>query len=202
MKKTKIGIFGGSFSPPHAGHRRAAEAFRSHLELDKLLVVPAFLPPHKTLCAEASVKDRLAMCNIAFGDIDNCEISDVEIERGGRSYTYLTLQELARDDAELYMLIGTDMMLTLDRWKNPDIIFSLATVCYVRRESDGTVGEALSAKAEEYRRRFGARIVEIPSDALEISSTELREMITSGKSVSSLLDARVYNYIKERGLYS
>ena len=142
------------------------------------------------------------MCKLAFGDISKCEISDIEIKRGGKSYTYLTLQELKSEDKELYLLVGTDMLLTLDLWKNSQMIFSLCTVCYVRRECDGKLSSEIEHKLELYRKNYGARILAIPSDAFEVSSTELRNKLSVGEDVTSYLNSAVFEYINERGLYS
>lgn len=202
MGKIKIGIFGGSFSPPHMGHIKAAKAFVTSMNLDKLLIIPALMPPHKELNKEASVIDRLKMCEIAFSDVKNAEISSMEIDRGGKSYTYLTLQQLKNDDNELYMLVGTDMLLTLDEWKNPEVIFSLAKVCYIRREKDELTEADIISKIKKYKENYSAEIIAIPADAFEISSTELRNKIISGEDISSLMDERVVKYIFERGLYS
>ena len=135
-KKSKIAIFGGTFNPPHIAHVRAAERFSEIVNPDVFYIIPACVPPHKDYSGTVSPQERTEMCTLAFGHIPNVEISDIEIKRGGRSYTYLTLEALSSSDKELYLLCGTDMFLTLDEWVNPDIIFKLATICVIRRESD------------------------------------------------------------------
>ena len=201
MSKIKLGIYGGTFSPPHLGHVSAATSFVEGVGLDKLLIMPNFLPPHKIKDAFAFAEDRLAMCRLAFSDVPKTEVSDFEIEKGGKSYTYLTLQAFSSDEADLYFLCGTDMFLTLDRWKCPEIIFDLATICYVRRERDGKSDELLEKKAEEYRKKFSAKIISIYHNAFEVSSTELREGIKGERCVKYALPDNVYEYVRERGLY-
>ena len=113
MKKRRIGIFGGTFNPPHVGNTEAAKAFVKGAELDTLIIMPAFIPPLKEYLATVTCEELLEMCRIAFRDIEKTIVSDLEISRGGKSYTYLTLQELANDDTDVYFLCGTDMILSL-----------------------------------------------------------------------------------------
>lgn len=198
----RLGIFGGTFSPPHIGHVGALSAFAESLPLDKILVVPTFVPPHKEYNEEASSTERLEMARLAFSDISLVEISDMEIRRGGRSYTYLTLEELSGDGVELYFLCGTDMLLTLDTWKNFERVFSLATICFVRREGDESLTPRIKERLAEYRERWGAKIIEIKASAIEISSTELRHGIkTKNDEILRKIPDKVLSYIKERGLY-
>ena len=200
MSKQRLGIYGGTFSPPHLGHFRAAESFISGAELDKLLIMPDGTPPHKTEYGNATAEDRLNMCRIAFSSLPKTEISDFEILRGGKSYTYLTLEAFSSSDTELYFLCGTDMLLTLDRWRCPEVIFDLATICYVRREDDRDNDALIKEKVAEYRERFSARILEISHTVREVSSSALREdILRSGESPD--IDKNVFDYILERGLY-
>ena len=196
----RIGIYGGTFSPPHCGHVRAAEAFAASGCIDRLMIIPSFLPPHKDYRPEVSTEDRLHMCEIAFSGIPGAEISDIEIRRGGKSYTVDTLRALSAPDRELVMLCGTDMLMTLDSWYRADEIFRLCTVAYVRRENSAEVLPLLRARADLYREKYGARIIEIESDALEISSTEIRREL-SHNVAPSLIPRGVYEYIQKRGLY-
>ncbi len=194
----RLGIYGGTFSPPHKGHIEAAEAFYREMNLDKLLIIPTFIPPHKAESEEAAPEDRLEMCRLAFSHIPNTEISDMEIVRGGKSYTYLTLEELKRDDNELFFLCGTDMILTFDRWMRYEYIFSLATICYARRECDSQNSLKIEEKNEQYR-KLGAKIVEIHHKVTEVSSTDIRESLKSLDN--EFLTKPVLEYIKYSGLY-
>jgi nicotinate-nucleotide adenylyltransferase len=197
----KIGIFGGTFNPPHIGHVRAAESFRRALALDELLIIPDFLPPHKSLSGNASAEDRLNMCRLAFSHIDGAVISDMEIKRGGKSYTALTLNELSSPGCELYFLCGTDMFLTLEEWYHPEEIFRLANICVVRRESDESITEAIEEHRKLYVEKYGAKIILIDSETLEISSTDLRNELKNSNSANKYLSKNVNNYILEKGLY-
>ena len=202
----KIGVYGGTFDPPHLGHMAAARAAAGLLELDKILFVPAAIPPHKVLpeCTPPP-EHRLAMVEKmadAMGMSKVVEVSSLELEREGKSFTSDTLAELHRQypDSELWLLMGTDMFLTLHRWHGPQAILDLAGVCaFGRTEQDG---EALFAPQREYlAREFGARVVTITlPDLVDISSTRLRELLTRGEGSEYLLPA-VYGYILTNQLY-
>ena len=201
MKK-KIGIYGGTFSPPHIGHIGALESFARAVMPDLLLIMPDFLPPHKQIDGEVSPEERLEMSRLAFGHIQNAQISDMEIKRGGRSYTSVTLEELSGEDRELYFLCGTDMFITLEQWYRPEVIFKLAYICYVRRESDSKLDFLTEQLENKYREKYGAKIIRIDSEVREVSSSELRAALHSGSdNVRELLSESVYKYISERGLY-
>ncbi len=201
MLKRKIGIYGGTFSPPHCGHVGAAESFYKAINLDELIIMPTFLPPHKHCDTEVLPSDRIEMCKIAFGHIDRAVVSDLEIKRGGKSYTAITLKELSSDDVELYFLCGTDMFITLDKWYSFEKIFELAVICYVRREDEFDLGELIKSKKEEYIQKYNARIIEISSDVREISSSEIRSGIKDKNDLSDYIPQKVYDYITEKGLY-
>ena len=105
----KLGIYGGTFSPVHTAHIRAAEAFLTQCELDKLLIIPAGIPPHKVVKGNITFEQRLQMCFLAFSDLPKTEISDIELNRDGKSYTVMTVRELEGEHIELFLLCGTDM---------------------------------------------------------------------------------------------
>lgn len=200
-EKQKIGIYGGTFNPPHIAHVRACEAFYNAVKPDLLLVIPDFLPPHKEVECDATAEERLEMTRLAFKSVRGARVSDMEIVRGGRSYTAITLSELSSPDRELYFLCGTDMFLTLDSWYKPEVIFSLATICYVRRENDKENDKRISELTEYYKKRYSAKIISVSVDVTELSSSELRQKIKSGTNVNGLLPENVNNYIQKRGLY-
>lgn len=200
MSKIRLGIYGGTFSPPHIGHINAARSFIDGADLDKLLIMPDYTPPHKEEFGGASAEDRLNMSRLAFSSLPRTQISDFEILKGGKSYTYLTLQAFSDENTELFFLCGTDMLLSLDTWKHPEIVFSLATICYVRRESNPENDILIEEKIKLYRENFGARIIEIPHEVYAASSTELRGALSLG-AVSAGVTDEVYSYILKRGLY-
>lgn len=201
MQKRKIGIYGGTFSPPHYGHVGAAESFYNDIGLDELIIMPTFLPPHKMCDNEVSPSDRIEMCKLAFEDIEGTVISDLEIKRGGKSYTAITLSELSADDRELYFLCGTDMFITLDKWYTSEKIFELAVICCVRRENESSLGELIKQKKEEYIKNYNARVIEISSDVREISSSEIRDKIRNQAVPTDVVPKKVCDYIIEKGLY-
>ncbi len=198
MKKERLGIFGGTFNPPHIGHIKSAAAFINQMSLDRLIIMPSFIPPHKEYNSIVSSYERLEMSKIAFEDLPKTVVSDLEIQRGGKSYTYLTLEEMAQDGTELYFLCGTDMLLTMGEWKNPEIIFKLAHICCARREDKADITSELNSKILEYESKFKADVHMIDVDPIDISSTELRN---NPEAHREYISDKVYKYIIERGLY-
>lgn len=200
----KVGIFGGTFNPIHKGHTEAAYAFLRSVEPDRLFVIPTKIPPHKAITADDDPAIRLEMTARAFSENKEydgrIEVSDIEIRSEGKSYTYYTLQKLrSMGFDEFYLYCGTDMLLSFDTWFRFEDILSMCTLAYASRlERD--CPEA-SAKIAMLRERYGARIVEIPLDPIEISSSEIREMIRKGEDASAFLSPAVLDFIGERGLY-
>ena len=202
----RIGIYGGTFDPIHRGHMAAAQTAAAMLKLDKLLLIPAGIPPHKVLPdGSASSEHRLAMTTIAADRLGldiPVEVLDLELKREGKSYTSDTLRTL-RDrypGDELWLLMGTDMFLSLQTWHEPEVILSLAKVCaFGRTEKDG---EELFAPQRAYlAERYGADMVTITLPGLvEISSTQLRARLSAGERPEEL-DESVYGYILLNGLY-
>ena len=200
----KIGIYGGTFNPPHLGHMAAAKAAVAALGLDKLLLIPAAIPPHKALPSDTPAPEhRLAMVEKwADGMGAGVEVSALELEREGKSYTSDTLRAIRQTypDAELWLLMGTDMFLTLHLWHEPEVILSLAGICaFGRTEQDG---EALFAPQQEHlQKNFDAKITTITLPGLvDISSTRLREQLENGGGGQYLLPS-VYGYILMHRLY-
>ena len=202
----KIGIYGGTFNPPHLGHLEAARTAVKVLNLDLLLLVPAGTPPHKDLPEDTpSPEDRLAMTRFTADAMmmpDIVQVSDIEISRKGKSYTADTVEELHRQypGAELYLLMGTDMFLSFQNWHDAKTIARLAGLCaFGRTEGDG---EALFAPQREFlSREYGANVVTITLPGLvEISSTQLRQRLEKGVGGEDLLPA-VYGYILMHRLY-
>ena len=199
--KRRVGIFGGTFNPPHIGHVSAAKAFSEQAKLDELIIMPAFIPPHKAYDSVVSCDQRLEMCKIAFSGINNAIVSDHEIARGGTSYTYITLQELSSDDTELYFLCGTDMFLTLDRWFMSEEIFRLCRVALMQRENDKSEIKAqIDKKLTIYRNKYNADVIIINEPPIEISSSDIRGF--SDEMRKKYLPKPVYDFVKERGLYA
>ena len=208
----KIGVYGGTFDPPHLGHMEAARAAAALLELDKILFVPAAVPPHKDLPPEAvPAEDRLAMTALMAdglcleaGRPGLAQADGLELSRQGKSYTADTLEELRRryPEDELWLLMGTDMFLTLQNWREPEKITALAGIAaFARRESDA--GGLLRTQGDHLRERFGARVavVELPQ-IMELSSTQVRAMLEEDRAAArERLWCQVYGYILLHGLY-
>ena len=202
MKKETLAIYGGTFSPPHLGHVRAAEALSAALSPDRLMIIVDNLPPHKEIDGGATAEQRLAMASLAFGHLPNVEISDMEIRRGGRSYTAETLTYLSAENRELYFLCGTDMFLSLPTWRDPATIFERAVICLVRREQEDAIAEKIKEAAARYEREYGARIRIIDAAVTEISSSELRAALSAAPwRAEKMLPASVYAYVQSEGLW-
>ena len=200
-KKRRVGIYGGTFSPPHLGHIHAATAFLEQGNLDELLIVPTFVTPLKTLEESTSPEDRLAMCRLAFAFSPRIFVSDIEISRGGKSYTAETLQALMKENTRLVFLCGTDMFLAMDTWYQPETIFRLAQIACMRRENDESSGGMLLKKAKEYERKYAADVFFINAMPKQMSSSEIRFRLRSGQDTDRYLSADFREYIEERGLY-
>lgn len=202
----KIGIYGGTFDPPHRGHMAAAITAANVLGLDLLLLIPAGLPPHKVLSgSSASCGDRLAMTGIMADRLAlkiPVQVLDLEMRREGKSYTSHTLRLLRAKypGDELWLLMGTDMFLTFHTWHEPEVIAQLAGLCaFGRTEGDG---EALFAPQREYlQKTYGANIVTMTLPGLvEVSSTQIRQALAEGRG-QECLDESVWGYILAHGLY-
>ena len=199
----RLGIYGGTFAPPHNGHVRAAREFLSQAKLDTLLVMPTAIPPHKQIDPGDDPEIRLVMARAAFDGLDSrITVSDYEIRRGGASYTYQTLTHYSETtDSELFFLCGTDMFLTLDAWRCPEIIFAKATIACVMRESDPASFRAVREKDAAYREAYGARTLFVHSVPIELSSTDIRARVRAGKSIADCVPKSVARRIAEYGLY-
>ena len=200
-QKRRIGIYGGTFAPPHIAHVRAAAAFLRAAELDELLVMPDSIPPHKQIDPGDDPRVRLAMTRAAFAGIDSrITVSDYEIQRAGVSYTSDTLAHFA-GQGRLYFLCGTDMFLSLDTWRAPEKIFALAVIVCAMRENDRAAYEAICRKQEEFRSRYGAETMLLSLAPMELSSTAIRERVRRGESIDGMVAPAVARIIEENNLY-
>ncbi len=195
----KLAMFGGSFDPVHKNHVALCEVMIEKFNLDKVVVFPAACSPFKKGTATADFH-RLNMCKLAFENNDRVEVSDFEINRGGKSYTVDTLDYLKNEykDSELYLITGADAFLTLNAWYKSEEIFGLAHILTVVRDDDDI--DSLKAKAEEYK-VFNVKCTLVSTPVGSISSTKVREALKSGNDASVFLQDNVLKYIKENGLY-
>ncbi len=198
---TRIGIYGGTFSPPHNGHVAAARAFMEQMWLDLLYIIPTATPPHKAVEFPVDGVHRLEMCRRAFSGIEGIYVSDMELRRGGKSYTVDTLRELSGEDRRLFFLCGTDMMLTLDEWREPEEIFRLCYPVYIRREADPILTRRIEQKNAFYQEQYGKVVRRIVTEPIEISSAAVRERLCTGASVGDMIPPMVERYIQDNHLY-
>ena len=198
----RIGIFGGTFDPPHNGHRKYALEAIDKFQLDMLLVVPTYAAPHKFHKGTADSTDRMAMTQLLFGDDSRVNVSDIEIQRQGKSYTVDTVKQLREEypDDELIFLMGSDMLLSFHRWREPEEIIK-----YVRIGAVTRCDEIEKDELEQYVSRYFPddtdRFVICDFEPIELSSTEVRLAVQEGRDISEMVQPQVEEYIKEKELY-
>ena len=195
----KIAVYGGSFDPPHKGHRLLAENLAKACDAQKVIVIPAALSPFKS-SSSASAQERLEMCKLLFND-SLFDVSDIEISRGGKSYTVETLRMIKEmhPDSRLYLFMGDDMFLSFNRWYKYKEICELATIVCACRSGKAGLLDEMRSFAEREIGLSGNEIIICEAEPIEISSTELRGADDEMKK--RYLDAKVFDYIKKRGLY-
>ena len=196
----RIGIYGGTYSPPHIGHLKAAEFAIDALKLDRLLLIPTGVSPHKEMSAGASSADRLEMLRLSAAGIERAQVADMEIRREGHSYTVDTLRELNKQhpDSELVLLMGTDMFRSFLTWREPEAILSLAVLAVFCRGERGERQRIDEQKA--VLEAMGARVELVENPVNAISSTDLRRMLIFGCADPFLMPG-VGDYIRTHGLY-
>lgn len=201
-KEIKTGIFGGAFNPPHNGHINLAREAIDQLNLRRLVVIPTYESPHKATRL-LPFEQREEMCRRAFMPLDgsgkcDCriEISDIEREMGGVSYTINTIRELSKrcPGERFYLLIGGDMLFSFREWYKYESILKESTVCAVAREDDSFTDMV------EFANQIG-RVKVIPTNVVDVSSTRIREAIGEGGDISGLVPEAVVEYIKDNNLY-
>ena len=198
----RIGIFGGTFNPVHIGHIQAAKQALTALHLDRVLLIPDHIAPHKELpTGSPTPQQRLDMLRIAVQDYPGLEISDIELRREGVSYTYLTIQELKRmyPHDQLVLLMGTDMFTSFDSWRNPEEILKNASLGVFCR-GDKKEKQAIAAQKERME-AMGAQVELAHNDVIAISSTQMRRLLAF-RCAGSFLPEGVLEYIREYRLYN
>jgi len=207
-----LGILGGSFNPPHLGHLALARDAIAELGLARLLMVPVCVPPHKPPAADdPGPAHRLAMCRALAEGVERLEVSTLEIDRGGRSYTVDTLEDVhaSHPDAELTLILGADMACTLPTWRRPNDILKLAQLGVAERGPDAPdrAGQQDPGATRERLREVvraldpQARVRMLSLAPLPVSSTIVRERLRAGEPVEDLVGHAVAAYIAEHGLY-
>ena len=191
-------IFGGSFNPIHNDHVRLALAFADEFCLDRVTLIPTYITPLKDNAEIVDGEHRLAMCRLAVQDHPQLEVSDIELRRGGMSYTSDTLAHFVAGGDELYLIVGADMYVTLDRWHEFRYIFENAAILVAPR--DELDHNSLLEKYEEYK-AYGCRTFMLSERVGTLSSTAVRAAVREGRSLSGMVDGRVEEYILNNGLY-
>jgi nicotinate-nucleotide adenylyltransferase len=189
----KLGIYGGTFNPPHIGHLITAESVREQFKLDKVIFVPSFSPPHKFDLQIALPNQRFEMLDLAIKSNRSFSATDLEIKREGKSYTIDTINSLLQSyqNSKLYLIIGMDNLIDFPNWKSPlEIVNKVELVVMNRPRYD------LEAR-NEYTRY--ANIIRVPN--IDISSTDIRRRVKMGRSIKYLVPNEVEQYIFKKGLY-
>lgn len=202
----KIGIYGGTFNPPHKGHARMIEKLTEELELDKVFIIPNKKPTHKRCDDLADNEHRLAMCSMAFKN-PKFEISTVEMDRETDSYTIFTVDELRKKypNAKFYLIIGSDMFLIFHKWYKHRELMEKCTICVASRDTQDDINVLRSYAFEKlavYINGLDGKNIHIsPLDAYAVSSGEIRDMINNGKSIYGLCEPEIIEYMEAHGLY-
>jgi nicotinate-nucleotide adenylyltransferase len=195
----RVGILGGAFNPPHIGHLVCAQEALVQLELEKVVFIPTGEPPHRQIEQDPGADARLRMCELAIEGNERFEISRVELDRPGPSYTSDTLRQLrqSRPDDELFLILGSDQAGNLSRWHEPEAVLELATVAVVERT--GSHREGVSVRIASIKGARRVRFFNMPTVA--VSSTLVRHRATEGKPIRYLVPEEVAVYIEQNGLY-
>lgn len=202
VPENRIGILGGTFDPVHIGHLALARAAITEANLEKLLVMPAYIQPFKQGKRVTDDEHRLEMARLAFTDISRAEISTFEIDRMRLSYTYDTLTAMQKEytDKEIFFITGTDSFKEIDTWyKGIDLLKNFSFIVSVRPGCDEA---ELDRKIKEYRTKYNTKVVKLASQMPNISSTEIREKYRNGEQAASLVPQNVARYIAENELYT
>jgi len=194
-----VGILGGTFNPPHVGHLVCAQEARHQLGLDVVVLMPVAAPPHKEIGDDPGPRARLELCRLTAAGDDGVDVSALEIERGGASYTVDTLRAVHESSPEdaLTFIVGGDMAQSLPTWREPEEVLALATLAVAEREGIGRqdVTARLSGLVPPGRVRF----FDMPR--LDISSSDIRRRVAAGRPIRHLVEDPVADYIEAHGLY-
>ncbi|MDP9345235.1 MAG: nicotinate-nucleotide adenylyltransferase [Actinomycetota bacterium] len=194
-----IGILGGTFNPPHIGHLVMAQEAREQLGLARVVLMPVALPPHKEADGDPGVDVRLELARIAAAGEDGLEVSTVETDRGGASFTVDTLRELHERDPEqeLTFIVGADMAHSLPAWRDPGRILELARLAVAERE--GIARDDIAARLAPLH--DGSRVTFFDMPRIDVSSSDIRRRVAEGRSVRHLVPDAVVQAIVHRDLY-
>lgn len=219
----RLGLFGGTFNPIHLGHVQVIHEVKAGFGLDKILIIPSALPPHKELNGVVDAEDRLEMIRLAFSDDPNFVISDIELKRSGPSYTIDTVRHfksISPENTELYLIVGLDAFLEIDTWKSYNDLFLLIPFIVMSR----TINEKINVKPEwkslknylqsKISKEYTLSVTQssfihakkqpvyvFNVTPVDISSTTIRKRIKEGRSIKKLVPEIIEDFIKAKGLY-
>ena len=189
---SKVGIFGGTFDPIHMGHLITAQSVREIRNLEKIIFIPAFISPHKSDVKTTSAEDRSNMIKLAIDGIPFFDYSDIEIKKGGVSYTIDTLKELKKIYNEVEIIIGYDNIFSFHTWKEPDEIMRLAKIVVLKRKS---------SHPPQFEDKYYHQAVFVQTRGIEISATDIRERVKNEMPINFLVPPAVMEYIYKHNLY-
>jgi nicotinate-nucleotide adenylyltransferase len=195
----RVGILGGTFNPPHLGHLVCAQEAYRELDLSRVILIPASIPPHKPVEDEPGAEHRLRLCQLAVHDDDRFEVSDLELRRDGPSYTVDTLELLKAEtpDTELFLILGGDIAAGLPSWHRVKRVLELATPAIAKRR--GTARTAVAQALSDVPGGDRARFFQMPP--VGVSSTMIRRRVAAGQPIRYLVPDRVVDYIQRHHLY-
>ncbi len=188
----KVGIFGGTFDPIHNGHLITAQSVFEKRKLDKLILIPCHISPHKQDKKSIAPEHRLEMLKLAFENQPGFEVSDYEIRKGDVSYTYNTILEMKKRYTDLELIIGYDNLVKFDKWRYPDEIVKLVKLIVLKRRLD---------KEENSKNKYFENATIIDTPVIDISSTNIRYRLQKGLSIDYFVPAKISQYIKDHNLY-
>lgn len=194
VQKGRIGVLGGTFDPIHLGHLVLAEQVKEKLRLERVIFIPSASPPHKTKRKLSLADDRFQMTKLALEGNPDFLISNIELKRGGASYTVDTLRELKKlyADSEIYFLTGSDVLDEIHTWKTPEQIYNLAKVVIAIRPGFDDF---------DPENHFAKKSIIMPITGVDVSSTQIRERVKKGQSIKYLVPPKVEEYIKKKKLF-
>ena len=205
----RVGILGGTFNPPHLGHLAVASHASEELGLQRVLLMPAHIPPHKRAEADPGPEHRLGMCRLLVKDAPGLSVCALETERDGPSYTVDTLRAIhaSHPEAQLTLILGADSASTLSTWREPTELLGLADLAVAAREGAGrrvvldALAPLLVVRPQIGSDRSATEVRFLNMPVTEVSSSTARERVARGDSIEDLVGPRVARYIAEYGLY-
>lgn len=193
------GIIGGTFDPIHFAHIYIAETAKEKLNLQKIIFMPAGSPPHKANMRITEASLRFKMVKAAIDGKDGFEVSDYEIQKDGKSYTYETLQYYQKQVEEIYFITGADCLMDIEKWKNVDLIFKSSKLVVVTRP--GFDNHTLIEQKNKIEKKYNVNIILLQVEGKEMSSTEIRRYIKEDKNIKEFLPSKVKKIIDKEKLY-